>query len=60
METLEADVDATNVWDGISKFIDTSADVLDKKSTDVTRMKKLLIQLKNQTQESSRASSLSL
>lgn len=58
METLEADVDAANVWDGISKFIDTSNDEVDKKSSDISRMKKLLIQLKNQTVENSRAISL--
>ena len=52
LETLESDVDANNIWDGISKFVDTTNDYVDPKAADISRMKKLLIQLKNSTAES--------
>lgn len=55
---LESDIDASNVWDGISKFIDTSGDTTDAKKADVSRMSKLLIQLKNEPSPKTHISSV--
>lgn len=52
-------MDASNIWDSIAKFIDTSNDIQDPKIADVTRMRKLFIQLKNHNMENSVASDTS-
>ena len=56
LETLESDGDINSIWEGIAKYIDTSNDVQDPKNADVTRMRKLFIQLKNQSAEKSLSS----
>ena len=56
LETLESDGDINSIWEGIARYIDTSNDVQDPKNADVTRMRKLFIQLKNQSAEKSLSS----
>jgi Tfp pilus assembly protein FimV len=54
LESLESEVEGGNAWERVTKLIDLSADALDKKSSDVSRMRKLFIQLKNEPLEKSR------
>ena len=55
MESLESEVDAANTWDRVGKLIDASNDTTIATNADVTRMRKLFIQLKNEPLESTRA-----
>lgn len=41
-------------WDRVSKLIDSSAEAVDSKGSDVSRMRKLFIQLKNEPLEHTR------
>jgi hypothetical protein len=55
LEQLESDLDAGNVWDRVTKLIETSVDTPDDPSkSDVSRMRKLFIQLKNEPLEVTR------
>lgn len=55
LEQHESDLDAANVWDRVSKLIEASVDAPDDPSkSDVSRMRKLFIQLKNEPLESTR------
>lgn len=53
LESFESDADGGNTWERITKMIDMSADA-DNKKSDVGRMKKIFIQLKNEPLETSR------
>ena len=55
MESLESEVDAANTWDRVGKLIDASNDATIPTNADVTRMRKLFIQLKNEPLETTRA-----
>ena len=55
MESLESEVDAANTWDRVGKLIDASNDTTNATNADVTRMRKLFIQLKNEPLETTRA-----
>ncbi len=49
IESLNVDVDAGNTWERVSKLIDAGSEpVNDSKKADVSRMRKLFIQLKNE------------
>jgi hypothetical protein len=55
LEQQESDLDAGNVWDRVTKLIEASVDQPDDASkADVSRMRKLFIQLKNEPLESTR------
>ena len=55
LESLESEVEGGNAWDRVTKLIDISADATtDSKKSDVSRMRKLFIQLKNEPLESTR------
>ena len=57
LETIESDIDGVNTWERVTKLIDASmeAGTTDTSKADVTRMRKLFIQLKNDPLESTRA-----
>jgi hypothetical protein len=54
LEGIESDADGNNVWERVTKLIDQSAEPETGKA-DVTRMRKLFIQLKNEPLERTRA-----
>ena len=54
LETLESESDAANSWERVMKLIDASAEA-DGDKIDVSRMRKLFIQLKNEPIEKTRA-----
>lgn len=55
LEQQESDLDAGNVWDRVTKLIEASVDQPDDSNkADVSRMRKLFIQLKNEPLESTR------
>jgi hypothetical protein len=55
LEQQESDLDAGNVWDRVTKLIEASVDQPDDANkADVSRMRKLFIQLKNEPLESTR------
>jgi hypothetical protein len=56
VETLESEAECGNTWDRVSKLIDAGAEALETGKADVTRMRKLFIQLKNEPLEKTRAS----
>ena len=55
LESLESEVDAANTWDRVAKLIDAANDTTMAANADVTRMRKLFIQLKNEPLESTRS-----
>jgi hypothetical protein len=48
LESLESEVEGANPWDRVTKLVDLSMDTTEGKKSDISRMKKLLIQLKNE------------
>ena len=55
VETLESESEVLKTWERVTKLIDASTDVVDaSKGTDVSRMRKLFIQLKNEPLETTR------
>ena len=58
VETLESQAEVLKTWDRVTKLIDASADVVDKELSDVSRMRKLFIQLKNEPLEGTRSAAL--
>jgi Clathrin light chain len=54
LESLESEVDAANTWDRVAKLIDVTNDTTIPNNADVTRMRKLFIQLKNEPLEATR------
>ena len=59
LEQLESEIDIGNVWDRVSKLIDAGAEYsADSGKADVTRMRKLFIQLKNEPLEVTRGALL--
>ena len=59
LEQLESDLDGANVWDRVSKLIEAGVDVPDDlEKADVSRMRKLFIQLKNEPLESTRGAAV--
>ena len=49
LETIESDIDGVNTWDRVTKLIDASQEsVATDEKADVSRMRKLFIQLKNE------------
>eukprot|EP01041_Mallomonas_annulata_P007958 gene7958-16291_t len=59
LEQLESEIDIGNVWDRVTKLIDSGAEYsADSDNADVTRMRKLFIQLKNEPLEASRGAAL--
>ena len=59
LEQLESDLDGGNVWDRVSKLIEAGVDVPDDlEKADVSRMRKLFIQLKNEPLESTRGTAV--
>lgn len=49
LESIESEVEASNSWDRVTKLVDLATEPsTDNKKADTTRMKKLLIQLKNE------------
>jgi Clathrin light chain len=54
LESLESEVDAANTWDRVAKLIDVANDTTIPNNADVTRMRKLFIQLKNEPLEATR------
>lgn len=48
LELLESEVEGGNPWERVTKLIDLSTESTDSKKSDNSRMKKLLIQLKNE------------
>jgi hypothetical protein len=54
LETIESEADA-GTWDRVTKLIDASAESVETGKSDVTRMRKLFIQLKNEPLEKTRA-----
>mmetsp|Transcript_15697 Transcript_15697/g.16442 ORF Transcript_15697/g.16442 Transcript_15697/m.16442 type:complete len:155 (+) Transcript_15697:25-489(+) len=55
LEQHESDLDAGNVWDRVTKLIEASVDAPDDPNkSDVSRMRKLFIQLKNEPLEVTR------
>ena len=49
LETIESDIDGVNTWDRVTKLIEASQDaVATDERVDISRMRKLFIQLKNQ------------
>lgn len=49
LETINTDIDVVNTWDRVTKLIDASMDAsTESNKADVTRMRKLFIQLKNE------------
>jgi hypothetical protein len=55
LEQQESDLDAGNVWDRVTKLIESSVDQPDDPNkADVSRMRKLFIQLKNEPLEATR------
>jgi Clathrin light chain len=60
LEQLESEIDVGNTWDRVSKLIDSGADFsTESNKADVTRMRKLFIQLKNDPLEVSRVAAIS-
>jgi len=55
LEQLESEIDVGNTWDRVSKLIDAGADFsAEAEKSDVSRMRKLFIQLKNEPLEVTR------
>ena len=55
LEQLESEIDIGNTWDRVSKLIDSGADYsADSDRPDVSRMRKVFIQLKNEPLEVTR------
>jgi hypothetical protein len=55
VETLESEAEVLKTWERVTKLIDASSDVADaSKGSDVSRMRKLFIQLKNEPLETTR------
>jgi hypothetical protein len=48
LESLESEVEGGNAWERVTKLIDISAEAVEAKKSDVSRMRKLFIQLKNE------------
>jgi hypothetical protein len=49
LEALETEVDASNIWERVTKLVDVSQEVpAESTKADTTRMRKLFIQLKNE------------
>lgn len=54
LEALETEVDASNIWERVTKLVDVSQEVpTESTKADTTRMRKLFIQLKNEPISSS-------
>lgn len=58
LETLESEIDGGSTWDRVIKLIDASAEAGEAGKVDVTRMKKLFIQLKNEPLEQTRGETI--
>lgn len=58
LEQLESDLDGGNVWDRCTKLIEAGNDVPDSDKADVSRMRKLFIQLKNEPLETTRGAAI--
>jgi hypothetical protein len=58
LEQLESDLDGGNVWDRCTKLIEAGNDVPDSDKADVSRMRKLFIQLKNEPLETTRGAAV--
>lgn len=59
LETLESDADGGNTWERASKMIDiASGDAASNGRADVSRMKKLFIQLKSDSLDKTRVQSV--
>jgi hypothetical protein len=58
LETLESEVEMLKTWDRVAKLIDASVESADHKGSDVARMRKLFIQLKNEPLEVTRGAAL--
>lgn len=59
LEQLESDLDGGNVWDRCTKLIEAGNDVPDNsEKADVSRMRKLFIQLKNEPLETTRGAAV--
>jgi hypothetical protein len=55
LETIESDIDGVNTWERVTKLIDAAMDNSTESSkADITRMRKLFIQLKNEPIDLSR------
>ena len=56
LEQQESDLESANVWDRVTKLIDLQADFSSESGvSDVSRMRKLFLQLKNEPLETTRA-----
>jgi len=55
LESLESEADGSNTWERVTKLVDTkTGESADTHKADVTRMKKILIQLKSDPLEKTR------
>lgn len=54
LETLESEADAGSTWDRVTKMIDATAEGSESSKSDVVRMRKLFIQLKNEPLDKTR------
>ena len=55
LEQQESDLESANVWDRVTKLIDLQADFsAESGNSDVSRMRKLFLQLKNEPLETTR------
>lgn len=55
LETVSSDLDGPNTWERVTKLIDANMDATSESGkADVTRMRKLFIQLKNEPLEATR------
>ena len=48
VESFQSEGQIGSVWDRVTKLIDVNAETIDSKKSDVARLKKLFIQLKNE------------
>lgn len=58
VETLESEAEVLKTWDRVTKLIDASAEKTEDKGSDVSRMRTLFIQLKNEPLETTRGAAL--
>lgn len=55
LESLESEADGSNTWERVTKLVDTkTGESADTSKADVTRMKKIFIQLKSDPLEKTR------
>lgn len=48
LESFESEVEGAKPWERVTKLIDLNLDVTETNKSDISRLKKLLIQLKNE------------